>query len=128
MHSAQRRVFRGQELLMKRLVFFPMLLGLAFGALAQTPAPVPAEPVAPQAAAAPASDAAQPAPKHKVAKDEVSDRNCLKETGSRLAPRPDSKGRKCINASGRAYTKEDVDRTGAIDLKDALRKLDPAVH
>lgn len=112
---------------MKRLVFFPMLLGLAFGALAQTPVPV--EPAAPQATAVPASDAAQPAPKDQVArKDEVTDRNCLKETGSRLATRPDSKGRKCVNATGRSYTKEDMDRTGAIDLHDALRRLDPAVH
>ena len=116
---------------MKRLVFFPMLLGLAFGASAQTPAPAPVEPVAPQAAAAPANDAtttAQPAPKDVAKKDEVSDRNCLKETGSRLAPRPDSKGRKCVNATGRSYTREDMDRTGAIDLQDALRRLDPAVH
>lgn len=113
---------------MKRLVFFPMLLGLAFSALAQAPAPVSAEPAAPQAAAIPVSDAVQPAPKDKVAKDEVSDRNCLKETGSRLAPRPDSKGRKCVNATGRSYTKGDMDSTGAIDLSDALRRLDPAVH
>jgi hypothetical protein len=129
MHSAQRRVFRGQEIPMKRLVFVPLLLGLAFAATAQTPAPAPAEPVA---AAAPVNDATttpQPASRHEVAtKDEVSDRNCLKETGSRLAPRPDSKGRKCVNASGRSYTKEDMDRTGAIDLQDALRRLDPAVH
>lgn len=112
---------------MKRLVFFPVLLGLAFGAVAQTPAL--AEPTAAQAAATPASDTAQPAPKDEVAKkDEATDRNCLKETGSRLAPRPDSKGRKCVNATGRSYTKGDLDSTGAIDLKDALRKLDPAVH
>lgn len=117
---------------MKRLVFFPLLLGLAFAAAAQTPAPAPAEPAAPQAAAAPVNGAAttaQPAPKDQVAKkDEVSDRNCLKETGSRLVTRPDSKGRKCVNATGRSYTKEDMDRTGAIDLQDALRRLDPAVH
>ena len=114
---------------MKRLVFFPMLLGLAFAAVAQPPAPVPTEPAAPQAAAAPANDAAQPVPKDEVAnKNDVSDRNCLKQTGSRLTPRPDSKGRKCINATGRAYSKDDLDRTGAIDVKDALRRLDPAVH
>lgn len=119
---------------MKRLVFSPLLLGLAFAAVAQTPAPAPVETTAPQASTVPASDAAQPASKDEVArkdhvaKDDVSDRSCLKETGSRLAPRPDSKGRKCINATGRAYTKEEMDSTGAIDLKDALRRLDPAVR
>lgn len=116
---------------MKHLVFSPLLLALAFTAMAQTPAPAPAsvETAAPQASSAPAGDAAQPAPKDEVAtKDDLSDRNCLKETGSRLAPRPDKKGRKCINAAGRSYTREDIDRSGAIDLKDALRRLDPAVH
>lgn len=114
---------------MKRLVFSPLLLGLAFAAVAQTPAPVPVETTAPQASTVPASDAARSASKDEVAsKDDVSDRSCLKETGSRLAPRPDSKGRKCINATGRAYTKDDLDSTGAIDLKDALRRLDPAVR
>ena len=72
---------------------------------------------------------AQPATKDEVArKEDVSDRSCLKETGSRLAPRPDNKGRKCINATGRAYTKDDLDSTGAIDLNDALRRLDPAIR
>lgn len=113
---------------MKRLVFLPMLLGLAFTAMAQTPAPAAAEPAAQQAAVTPASDVAQPAPKDEVAKNDATDRNCLKATGSRLAPRPDSKGRKCVNATGRSYTKGDLDRTGAIDLSDALRRLDPAVH
>lgn len=124
---------------MKRLVFSPLLLGLAFAAVAQTPAPAPVETTAPQASTVPASDAAQPASKDEiarkddvtkaeVAKADVSDRSCLKETGSRLAPRPDSKGRKCVNATGRAYTKEEMDSTGAIDLKDALRRLDPAVR
>lgn len=119
---------------MKRLVFSPLLLGLAFAAVAQTPAQVPVETTAPQAATVPASDAAQPAPKDEVARkdgvarNEVSDRSCLKQTGSRLAPRPDSKGRKCVNATGRSYTKDDLDSTGAIDLKDALRRLDPAVR
>jgi hypothetical protein len=132
MHSAQRRAFRGQEIPMKRLVFCSLLLGLAFSAVAQTPAATPAEPAAPQATPAPVDDVAtqlQPAPREEASKkNEATDRNCLKETGSRIAPRPDSKGRKCVNASGRSYTKGDLDSTGAIDLSDALRRLDPAVH
>ena len=112
--------------LMKCSFFSFLLLGLAFGAQAQTSAP--AEPTA-----TPASDTAQPVPKDAVvmdeaAKNDVNDRNCLKQTGSRLAPRPDSKGRKCVNATGRSYPKADLDSTGAIDLKDALRRLDPAVR
>ena len=105
-----------------------MLLGLAFTAMAQTPAPTPAEPVAPQAADAVAGDAAPHAPKDEVAKKECFRPQLPEGNRSRLAPRPDSKGRKCVNATGRSYTKDDLDSTGAIDLSDALRRLDPAVH
>lgn len=111
---------------MKRLAIF-FLSTMAVAAMAQGTASNPVQ----DPAVAPASDTAaavQPASTHGAAKEDVTDRNCLKETGSRLAPRPDSKGRKCVNASGRAYSKEDLDRTGAIDLSDALRRLDPAVH
>ena len=60
--------------LIKRVVVFPVLLGLAFAAMAQAPAPTPAEPVALPAAVAPVNDAttaAQPAPKDEVARKEV---------------------------------------------------------
>lgn len=108
---------------MKRLALFFALSAISMVAIARNAPPNPVEgPVLP------ASTTAQPASKDVVAKDDVSDRNCLKETGSRLAPRPDSKGRKCVNATGHAYTKDDLDKTGAIDLGDALRRLDPTVH
>lgn len=115
---------------MKRLALTAALMGLAFAASAQTAAPA-ADPAAdPQtAAAAPAETAAETsANRNKAdAKDEIADRNCLKHTGSRVI-RADSKGRKCAIATGRAYNREDIDRTGAIDLRDAIRRLDPAVH
>lgn len=111
---------------MKRLVLTAALLGLASAASAQTAAPA-ADPQT--AAAAPAETAAEAsANRHKAdAKDEIADRNCLKHTGSRVI-RADSKGRKCAIATGRAYNREDIDRTGAVDLRDAIRRLDPAVH
>lgn len=119
---------------MKCLALFFALSALSTVAMAQIAAPDPAGNPAGNLAgdpAAPASSttaAAKPASKEEAAEDEVSGRSCLKETGSRLAPRPDSKGRKCVNAIGRSYTREDLDRTGTIDLGDALRRLDPAVH
>jgi hypothetical protein len=113
---------------MKRLALFLALSAMSMAATAQGTAPNPVEDPAAPASSAPAPATAQPASKDEAAKDDVSDRNCLRETGSRLAPRPDSKGRKCVNASGRSYTKGDLDSTGAIDLEDALRRLDPAVH
>ena len=105
---------------MKCISLFIALFALAFSASAQTsspatlPAPIDATATDTHLAERPASYPA--------------DRNCLKETGSRIAPAADRKGRKCINAPGRSYVREDVERTGAGDLKDALRRLDPAVH
>ncbi|MGH8028160.1 MAG: hypothetical protein ACREO0_15690 [Pseudoxanthomonas sp.] len=109
---------------MKRFALTSALLSLAFAASAQNAAPAAAEPTAPQAAPANAASVHQD---KNDAKDEIADRNCLKHTGSRVI-RADSKGRKCAIAAGRAYNRDDIDRTGAIDLKDAIRKLDPAVH
>ena len=114
---------------MKRLALTAALVGLAFAASAQTAAPAATDSVAPQTATAPAetTDEASASQNKATAKDEAADRNCLKHTGSRLI-RADSKGRKCAVATGRAYNRDDIDRTGAVDLRDAIRRLDPAVH
>ena len=119
---------------MKRLALTAALLCLAFTASAQTAAPAATDPAAPQSASAASADtsteaqAEMPTHRNKAdAKDEIADRNCLKHTGSRVI-RADSKGRKCANATGRAYNRDDIDRTGAVDLRDAIRRLDPAVH
>jgi len=112
---------------MKRLALTATLLGLAFAASAQTAAPTAAEPADPQTTDAAPADASAKQGKADAKKDELADRNCLKYTGSRLI-RADSKGRKCANATGRSYSKDDIDRTGALDLRDAIRRLDPAVH
>ncbi len=106
---------------MKRLALFAALLASAFAAGAQSPVPVDsAAPVTDSAAQAAAQD-------KRTGEDKLADRNCLKQTGSRVI-RADSRGRKCANGPGRSYTKEDLDRTGATDLAEALRKLDPSIH
>ncbi len=59
------------------------------------------------------------------------DRHCLRYTGSHLqrSARKGDRQPECIRtAPGRAYTREDIERTGAMDVKDALRRLDPAVY
>jgi hypothetical protein len=64
----------------------------------------------------------------------AADRFCLRDTGSHLTSHLYSKqqdGRKfddCVNANGRVYTREDIERTGAITTADALKKLDPSIH
>lgn len=64
-------------------------------------------------------------------------RHCLLHTGSRIhsrrMQRQHRSGRKagskdCAMLAGRAYSREDIERTGAFDLHDALRRLDPAIY
>ncbi len=58
------------------------------------------------------------------------DRFCIRETGSRITATR-SRSRKsdddCVNAAGRVYTREDIERTGSADVRDALRRLDPSI-
>lgn len=54
--------------------------------------------------------------------------NCDRVTGSIIRP---SAKRECKSASSqpmRTYTQEDIQRTGEMDVANALRKLDPSIH
>ena len=55
------------------------------------------------------------------------DRNCLRHTGTRIAPR-DTSGKRCIPQHGSVYTREDLDRTGEVDMGQALRRLDTSIR
>lgn len=73
--------------------------------------------------------------------ESVSEANCLRHTGSRIGL---SKQRRQARTGtdgqteamppcnhgvpGRAYTRDDLNRTGAIDLAEALRRLDPTIR
>ncbi len=64
-----------------------------------------------------------------VRKGDPEDRFCIRETGSRIVARRNRDKRaeeECVNASGRVYTREDIERTGSADMRDALRRLDPS--
>ena len=58
--------------------------------------------------------------------NEPDDRNFLRHTGSRLIGK--DRSRACANAPGRAYTRDDLARTGAMDTLTALRMLDPSIR
>jgi hypothetical protein len=47
---------------------------------------------------------------------------CTHETGSRLPPKKDG----CAGV-GRSYSKDDIDRTGAVTAGGALRLMDPSI-
>jgi hypothetical protein len=103
---------------MKRLMI-SLLGALAFTAAAQT-APTQNSP-AMDASTATQADAKKP----------LNDAYCLHHTGTRITSRTertDNRKAHTCNAIGRAYTRDDLDRTGEINIADALRKLDPAIH
>ncbi len=49
-------------------------------------------------------------------------RTCLSATGSRIR----RAGQDCMHR-GRSYSREDIQRTGSMDLNDALQRLDPSI-
>lgn len=113
---------------MKRL---SLMLLLAAGMVAATAQAQTAAEQAPNPPAAATDAAAKTAPDAQTPvadgdKKRLSDANCLRETGSRITQR-NGKPR-CTGQPGRAYTKDDIDRTGHTNLGDALRALDPAVR
>ena len=50
-------------------------------------------------------------------------------TGSRIPPQRDARG-ECpkVAGAGKVFEKEDLERTGAIDVGDAIRQLDPSIR
>ncbi len=61
-------------------------------------------------------------------------RNCMRTTGSRIVAaqnmRAEKQGKpqRCASGPGRVYSSEDLDRTGHINLLDALRSLDTSIR
>src|SRR5512139_3697000 len=93
-----------------------LLLSLAASAAMAQGAPVadPAPVAAPTDTAAAAAD------------ERTDDRYCLRATGSRIVERANARGvRRCTVASGRVYSRDDLDRAGmGGDLAETLRRLD----
>ena len=52
--------------------------------------------------------------------------NCIRETGTRIKRAKDKKD--CNGLPGRSYDKDDIDRTGALSIGEALERLDPSVR
>ncbi|MCR6662062.1 MAG: hypothetical protein NVV60_02665 [Luteimonas sp.] len=62
----------------------------------------------------------------RAAKGKPDDRFCIKETGSRVVAtrnRNKKADEECVAGNGRVYTREDIERTGSVDIRDALRRL-----
>ena len=103
---------------MKHAFVTAVLATLAFGA---APVLVHAQDEPEEAARSRARDAGK-----------ADDRICIEQTGSRITAarnaRSKSDQKECVAAGGRVYTREDIERSGSVDLQDALRRLDPSLR
>lgn len=98
---------------MKRLAL-TLLLGLsAFAVNAQSPAPA-------EIAAAPVAAEESTVITPPAETERLHDNGCVRETGTKLKRR-DKRG--CTGAPGESYSRAQIDRTGAVDTADAIRKL-----
>jgi len=124
---------------MNRLLLAGLLAGMSFAAAGQSqPQPQPQQSNAIGTAVQPV---VQDELQSEIPTRDVRDHSCLRETGSLIATaqnqhtlrdarRNNPNGTvevKCA-AYGGAYTQQDIRRTGATDLSEALRQLDPSIH
>lgn len=112
---------------MKRLLLATLIAGFACAASAQGVAVSVAADVDADATAA--QDTPATSPDELKPTDRLSDRLCLRSTGTRIINRRDTRnGQRCVAANGRVYSREDLRDTGRVDMADALRALDPSIH
>ena len=84
--------------------------------------------------ATPAEPAADTATDKPADKPDAAASTCLQSTGSRIVANRNLRAQRagkpleCATAPGRVYTREELDRTGRIDIYDALRALDTGVR
>ncbi len=68
----------------------------------------------------------------RASKSKASDRYCIQGTGSRIVATRNARNRaeerECVAGNGRVYSRSDIERTGDVDLGDALRRLDPSIN
>jgi hypothetical protein len=67
----------------------------------------------------------------RTAAEKSADAFCLRETGSHLhaiKTEHSEHAVQCANAPGHSYSREDLERTGALTTAEALRRLDPSIH
>jgi starvation-inducible outer membrane lipoprotein len=55
-------------------------------------------------------------------KKAVAEKECLRETGSRIKPRKGEEAR-CLDRPGRVYTAEEIENSGATSVGEVLRDL-----
>lgn len=100
---------------MNKLVLSIVLSTFALAAQAQSPTPAPAA----EQTTGDAADATE------ISGAQAGQDNCLQQTGTRIVSKDKNA---CINAAGKSYSQKDIRRTGATDVGDALRLMDPSIQ
>ena len=113
---------------MKRLLLASLLAGFAATAWAQSGVGVTTQPTV------------EDDIRSDIATRDIRDHHCLRETGSLIDTAQNQRILRHARAHneptvtvacagyGRAYTQDDIRSTGALDLSQALRQLDPSIH
>ena len=113
---------------MKRFLLASVLAGLAFAASAQSTVGVATQPTV------------QDDEHSSITARDIRDHTCLSDTGSHVTSVKNKRARRAAMARhdatvdvrcasfGRAYNRDDIQATGAVDLADALRRLDPSIR
>lgn len=102
---------------------FAIAVVLGFAALSVQAQSEPAPAPAPATAAAGTGSADTIVVRGDASARPVPDAGCIRESGTLLRKR-DKKG--CTGAPGQSYSREQIDRTGAIDTGEAIRRLSPS--
>lgn len=106
--------------LARTLVVTTFALGLSATAFAQEAASTKPAPTSQQSSQ---SAHARTASRDDSAVIKPGDRDCIRDTGSRIRPRAGH----CLPVAGRSYSHEELQRTGQIDTGRALQMLDPSI-
>lgn len=118
--SAMNRMTRHRFLVVAGLA---VALGtVAFAASAQ------GVPSASPQIAAPSDAVANDAQAGQKQTQELRAADCLTQTGTRIRTRDPKTGKVNCQGPGRSYSRDELDRTGEVDLADALRRIDPSVR
>ncbi|MEG3192567.1 MULTISPECIES: hypothetical protein [Novilysobacter] len=115
---------------MKRLLIASLLGSFAFAAAAQSTTAADVDAQARVETETATADATVELDTRAELQQDV-DRDCIRYTGSRITSRITARRTDetdCVIAHGRVYTREDLDRTGEINIVDALRRLDPSIR
>lgn len=87
-----------------------------------------AQGVAQPPTAAPSDAVANDAQAAQQGRQDLRAAECLTQTGTRIRTRDAKTGKVACQGPGRSYSRDELERTGQVDMADALRRIDPSIR